>query len=139
MCLMEGQKPKIGSAVLVVKDGKFLLGKRNKGKTSKGLWIIPGGEVKFGETTQDAAIREIKEETDLDIEIINLIGFKEIIDILDNYHKMVFFYLATPKHMNIKAKDDISNVGFFSLDEIKNLKIAESVEWVLRKAGFWVD
>ncbi len=135
---MEEQRPRVTSAVLVVSDGKFLLGERNK-ENYNGYWVIPGGGVKFGETIQDAAIREIKEETGLDVEIISLIGPKEIINVPGNYHSITFFHLAKPVNLNLEAKDDISKAKFLSIDEIKNLKIAESVEWALREAGFWKD
>ena len=130
------QKPRVTSAVLVVHEGKFLLAERNK-ENYKGYWIIPGGGVDFGETIRDAAIREIKEETNLDVEIVKLIGYKEVINVPGNYHSVVFFHLAKPVNMDIKAKEDISSARFFDLEEIKKLKIAESVEWALREAGFW--
>ena len=133
---MDEQKPRITAAVLVEKDGKFLLAERNK-ENYNGYWIIPGGGVKFGETIIDAAIREIKEETNLDVEIIKLIGHKEVINVPGNYHSVVFFHLANPKNTNIEAKEDVSKAKFFSIEEIKKLKIAESVEWALRTAGFW--
>ena len=47
------KRPRLGSAVLVEKDGKFLLGKRNKANAN-GLWVIPGGKVKYGETIKEA-------------------------------------------------------------------------------------
>ncbi len=130
------QKPRLGSAVLVEKDGKFLLGKRNK-ENANNLWVIPGGGVRYGETIKDAAVREIKEETNLNVDIIKLIGYKEIINLPGKYHTIVFFHLAKPKHINIKPKEDISDAKFFSIEEIKQLEIVESVEWALRKAGFW--
>lgn len=133
---MSDLKPRLTSAVLVINDGKFLLAERNK-ENYNGYWIIPGGGVKFGETIQDAAIREIKEETNLDVEIIKQIGYKEVINVPGNYHSIVFFYLAKPKHTNIEAKEDVSSAKFFNVEEIKQLKIAESVEWALREAGFW--
>jgi len=58
----EKKRPRVGSAVLVMKDGKFLLAERNK-ENYKNKWIIPGGGVDFGEKIEVAAIREIKEET----------------------------------------------------------------------------
>ena len=134
---MSEEKPRLTSAVLVTQDGKFLLAERNK-ENYNGYWIIPGGGVKFGETIQEAAIREIKEETNLDVEIIKSIGHKEVINVPGNYHSIVFFHLAKPKHINIEAKEDVSSAKFFSIEEIKNLKIAESVEWVLKEAGFWL-
>lgn len=130
------QKPRVTSAVLVMLDEKFLLAERNK-QNYNGYWIIPGGGVKFGETIHDAGIREIKEETNLDVEIVKLIGHKEVINVPGNYHSIVFFYLAKPKHTNIEAKEDVSAAKFFSIDEIKKLKLAESAEWALKEAGFW--
>lgn len=133
---MSEQKPRLTSAVIVIHEGKFLLAERNK-ENYNGYYIIPGGGVEFGETTEQAAIREIKEETNLDVEIIKFVGYKEIINVPGNYHSIVFFYLAKPKHTEILAKDDVSSAKFFEIEEIKKLKIAESVEWALREAGFW--
>lgn len=139
---MVKQRPKVGSAVLVENEGKFLLGKRNK-KNYFGYWIIPGGGVRWGETIQQAAIREIKEETGIDIELVKLICHEEIMNLPENYHTVTFFHLARPKkadpnvNTRINPSDDLSEAGFFSVEEIKNMKIAESVETVLKKAGYW--
>jgi len=133
---MAEKRPRVGSAVLIEKDGRFLLGERNK-ENYKGYWVIPGGGVNLGETIKDAGIREIKEETGLDVEIVKFIGHREIINIPENYHGVVFFHLGKPKHTDIKAKEDISQAKFFSIDEIKKLKLAESAEWALKEAGFW--
>jgi len=133
---MENLKPRVTSVVLVEHDGRFLLGERNKENYNK-YWVVPGGGVKFGETIKDAAVREIKEETNLDVDIIKLIGYKEVINVDGNYHSVIFFHLAKPKHINIKPKDDISKAQFFSIEEIKKLKLAESAEWCLRELGVW--
>jgi ADP-ribose pyrophosphatase YjhB (NUDIX family) len=133
---MADQKPRLTSSVIIVNDEKYLLAKRNK-ENYNGYWVFPGGGVEFGETLTDTAIREAKEETNLDVEIIKQIGFKEIINVPGNYHSIVFFYLVKPKNFDIKAKDDVSLAEFFTLEQIKELKIAESVEWVLKEAGFW--
>jgi ADP-ribose pyrophosphatase YjhB (NUDIX family) len=133
---MESRKPRVGSAVLVVKDGKILLGERNK-KNANGYWVLPGGGVKWGETIMEAAVREIKEETNLDIKIVKFICHKEVMNLPGNYHTVVFFHLAEPKHMNIIPSDDLSNAGFFSVDEIKKMKTTETVEHVLKEAGLW--
>lgn len=133
---MENQKPRLTSAALIMHNGKFLLAERNK-KNYNGYWVIPGGGVEFGETIQDAAVREIKEEINLDVDIVRFIGWKEIINLPENYHRIVFFHLAKPRHIDIKLSREVSSARFFTIDEIKKLKIAESVEWVLKEAGFW--
>jgi len=133
---METQKPMIGSAAIVIKGNKILLGKRNK-ENMFGKWVLPGGRVGWGETIRDAAIRELKEETGLDIEINKLLFHKEIISLSNNYHRIVFYHLAEPVGGEAKASDDLSEIGFFTIDEIKNMDTVSSVEWVLRNAGFW--
>ncbi|MEA3430860.1 MAG: NUDIX domain-containing protein [Nanoarchaeota archaeon] len=135
---MEKRSPRLTSAVLVENDGKFLLAQRNK-ENARGCWVIPGGGVDFGETLKDAAVREIKEETNLDVEIVKLIGHKEVVFPMHDYHTVIFFYLGKPKHLNIKASDDVSDARFFSIEEIKNLKLVPSVEWVLRDIGVWKE
>lgn len=129
-------KPRLTAAVLVQKDNKFLLAERNK-VNANGMWIIPGGGVKFGETTEEAASREIKEETNLEVDIKKFICFKEVINVPGKYHSIVFFYLATPKHDHVRAGGDVSQAKYFTIDEIKELNILKSVELVLREAGFW--
>lgn len=133
---METKRPRIGSAVLVVYEGKFLLGKRNK-KNYNGKWVIPGGGVNWGETIKDAGIREIKEETDIDIEIMRPIGYKEIINLPGEYHSVVFFHLAKPITTKITVSDDLSDAGFFSVEEMHSLDLAESVIEILKETGYW--
>ena len=133
---MSDGKELLGSAVIVEKDGRFLLGERNK-KNKRGFWLFPGGRVNYGETIKNAAIRETKEETGLDIEIVKFIGFNEILNLPEDYHRVVFFHLAKVVGGELKHDDDLSKAGFFSLDEIKDMNILESVEWALKKAGFW--
>ena len=134
--MTEKMRPRLTAAVLVEKDGKFLLAERNK-VNANGYWVIPGGGVKFGETIEAAAIREIKEETNLDVEIVKRIGYEEVINVPGKYHSIVFFHLAKPLHNAIKAEGDVSDARYFTLEEIKRLKIVQSVEDCLRKAGFW--
>ena len=57
-------KPRIGVGVLVIKEGKILLGKR-KGAHGSGYYAPPGGNLEFKETVEACAIRELAEETGL--------------------------------------------------------------------------
>ena len=68
----------------VVNDGKVLLIKRVKPPYA-GYWAIPGGKVEFGEHPEEAAVREIKEETDLDCQFEELRGMaSEIVHAKDD-------------------------------------------------------
>ncbi len=70
--------PKVGLAVMVLKDGKVLLGKR-KGAHGAGAYAFPGGKLEFGESFADCAKREVREETGIEIEhirFLRLLNFK---------------------------------------------------------------
>jgi 8-oxo-dGTP diphosphatase len=57
---------RVGIAVFVFKDGKFLMLQR-QGAHGTGSWSLPGGHLEFGESFEDTARREVKEETSLEI------------------------------------------------------------------------
>ena len=130
--------PRVGSAVLIEHKGRYLLGKRNK-QNYQNFWIIPGGKVEWGENLEQAAKREIKEETNLDIEIVKLITWKEIINTKEDYHRYVFFFLGKlkdPSKINIQTPEDISEARFFSIEEIKMLEpLAESAKQIFSFLG----
>ncbi len=62
-------------AGVVIRDGKVLLGRHTYGN-GKGLLIIPGGYVKYGETPRDALKREFMEETNISVEPLSIIGVR---------------------------------------------------------------
>ena len=72
--------PVVGVGAVVVRDGKALIIKRAH-EPRKGEWSLPGGLLELGESLQDAARREIKEETALDIEV------GPVIETFDRVHR----------------------------------------------------
>ena len=64
---------RVGLAVLILKDGKVLLGHRSAHRKDTGgrfepdTWTVPGGKQEFGETMYEGAVREVREETGLKI------------------------------------------------------------------------
>ena len=65
--------PKVAAAVLVLLDGSLVMVKRGV-EPELGRWAFPSGFVDRGESVEDAAVREVKEETGLDVRTTGLVG-----------------------------------------------------------------
>ncbi len=57
----------VSAVALIDVDGRLLLAQRPEGKSMAGLWEFPGGKVEPVETPEEALIRELKEELDIDV------------------------------------------------------------------------
>ncbi|MET7418980.1 NUDIX hydrolase [Dactylosporangium sp. NPDC005555] len=57
---------RVGIAVFVFRDGRFLMARR-RGAHGAGTWSVPGGHLEFGESFEDTAVREVAEETGVQI------------------------------------------------------------------------
>ena len=68
----ENNRPKVGVAVVVMKDGKILLGKR-KGSHGEGEYAWPGGHMEYMESFTKCAKREVMEETAMEIDNIRFL------------------------------------------------------------------
>lgn len=68
------ERPKVGIGVIILRDGKILVGKRLSSH-GEGTWEIPGGHLEFGESFEETAIREAIEETGLtDLRAIDVVS-----------------------------------------------------------------
>lgn len=74
---MENENTNWGQSVagVVIRDNKVLLARHTYG-SGKGMLIIPGGYVQFGETPQDALVREYMEETKIQVRPLEIIGIR---------------------------------------------------------------
>lgn len=90
---MEQTRPGVGVGVCVRKDGKVLIGKR-KGGLMPGTWAFPGGKLDLNEELEACAIREIKEETGIEIENIRFAAFTNDIAKEAGMHYLTLFYVA---------------------------------------------
>ena len=78
-------RPKVGIGVIVERDGKILIGERT-GNHGAGTWMIPGGHLEHGETFEECAIRETREETGLqDLRAIGVVSLDNHVDYGKHY------------------------------------------------------
>ena len=81
-------------------------------------WAIPGGFVDYGESLEDAAIREAKEETGLDVELIRQFHTYSDPDRDPRRHTISTVYIARVKGGKLKADTDAKNIGIFTKENL---------------------
>jgi len=107
--------PKVGVAIIITKDDQVLLMKR-KGVHGTGTWSTPGGHLDFGETPEQCAAREAKEEVGLDVTDIR---FRSITnDIFDQQEKhYITIWMdgrSTSGEPTIAAEKEVAEIGWFA-------------------------
>lgn len=109
--------PKLVVVVVIQCMGKLLLGKRNI-EPGRGLWNFCGGYVDLGETVQEAAIREVKEEANLDVQLENLVG---IYSSGGGSHVIIAYQASMLSHQMSRLapqQEEVSELAFFAWEEL---------------------
>src|SRR3989344_3134444 len=101
---------------VIIKNGKVLLIKRGV-DPFKGYWGTPGGYVDWDETIEETVKREVKEETDLDVSDLRLVG---VYSSPNRHPKQVInlVYLVKVNDGKLKYGDDALNAKWFAFNEL---------------------
>lgn len=115
----------VGATVVVIKDNKILLNLRSDTNT----WGIPGGSLEIGETLEETAKRELKEETNLDCDNFTLLNVFSGKDFYfkypnqDELYSVIALYLANDVKGDMKISDNESfDLKFFSKTDLPKLE-----------------
>jgi len=131
-------RPIVGVGAVILQEGKLILVKR-RAEPGKGRWSIPGGTVHLGEKVRDATIREAREESGLEVEIVDerpLDAFDSIITDdrgRTQYHFTLLEFLARPKGGTLKAAEDASEARWVPLEEVKKYDLTNSFRTFFEK------
>ncbi|HEX4890920.1 MAG TPA: NUDIX hydrolase [Alphaproteobacteria bacterium] len=119
--------PKIVVGAVAEWDGKILMCRRAI-DPRKGYWTLPAGFMEEGETTEQGALREAREEANADLEILSLLAVYSI----PRISQVQLMYKARLLSKNVSAGVESLEVAFFGWDEIPWKDIAfPSVTWAL--------
>ena len=97
------------AAIIRNKEGKILIAQRNLKKSQGGLWEFPGGKIEENETREEAIVREIKEELEMDIKVISYFDEK-----LYEYGDMEVKRYYGSQTFNISIKDQNNQIHSLS-------------------------
>ena len=118
----------VGVGAIIRDDtGKVLLCKRGKdARNESGAWEFPGGAVEFGDTLAQTIIREIKEELDIEIEIIEQLTAQDHLIPQEKQHWVTtpFFCKILSGTTRIMEPNKCDEVGWFTLKEIETMNLA---------------
>lgn len=146
------KQPRIRVATIVPKDDSLLLVRHRKG--DKRYWMLPGGGLDYGETFEACAIREIKEETGLDISIERMLYLSEAICPRGTRHVVNVYLLGKLEGgtLAVPTEDVIDAVQFVPFADLDRITlyppIAEQLQashaagytaGILNLGSMWVD
>jgi mutator protein MutT len=129
-------RPIVGvGAVVVTEAGVVLVKRRNEPLAGK--WSLPGGAVELGETLQEAVVREVREETGLDVSV------GPVVEVLDRihrdadgriaYHYVLVDYSCTPRGGAPRAASDATDVAVVADADLASYGVAAATIAVIRK------
>ena len=113
-------------------DGPYVVLARRNIAPRAGGWSLPGGKVEERETLVDAIVREVREETGLEVRVER---FLEVVEIIDGeFHFVILDYLCTPIGGSLRAGDDAREVCWAPVYDLVEYDLTPAVRRVVSMA-----
>ena len=130
-------RPYLAVSAAIFRDGKVLIVRRAR-PPAHGLYTLPGGGVELGETLEQAVIREVREETALEIEPIELAGFRQAI-VRDKEgrierHFVVLPFAARFISGEIALNEELAEAHWLDPADVGGLKTTEGLAQIVAAA-----
>ncbi len=118
--------PVCGVGAVIRTADRYLLVRRGRAP-NEGKWAVPGGKIHLGETMRQAVVREVEEETGLEVEAGDPIWVGEAMDPEGTWHFILIDFEASIVGGDLRVGDDAAEVGWFTLEEARNLPLTETM------------
>ena len=128
-------RPEVCVGAVVVDDDRLLMIRRGRGPAA-GEWSLPGGRVEGGELLAEAVVRELREETGLEVVCGDLLGWVESMG--DDHHFVILDFVATllgPDNAEPVAGDDAAEAAWVPLHEVADHRLVEGLAEFLHEHG----
>ncbi|RTM12859.1 MAG: NUDIX domain-containing protein [Bradyrhizobiaceae bacterium] len=130
--------PQLAVSAAIFRDGKVLLTRRAR-SPAKGFYSLPGGRVEFGESLHQALAREVDEETGLDIAIVGLAGWREVLPAAPGAgHYLIMSFAALWVAREPALNDELDDYRWISpgaLASLSDLKLTGGLDEVIQSAA----
>ena len=126
------RNPSLTTDIFIFDDEFNFILIRRKNDPYKDCWALPGGFVEYGESVETAAIREAKEETSIDVELIDLVNVYSKPDRDPRGHTVTVAYTAKGDFESKRADSDAKEIGIFNADELDEINLAFDHEQIIK-------
>ncbi|MBB4381621.1 ADP-ribose pyrophosphatase YjhB (NUDIX family) [Bradyrhizobium sp. CIR48] len=130
--------PQLAVSAAIFRDGKVLLTRRAR-SPAKGFYSLPGGRVEFGESLHQALSREVDEETGLDIAIVGLAGWREVLPATAGAgHYLIMSFAARWVAREPVLNDELDDYRWIAPDVLAglgDLKLTGGLDEVIQSAA----
>lgn len=129
------QRPQLAVSAVIFREGKLLLLKRAK-SPGHGFWSLPGGRVEFGESLHTALAREVDEEAGLEIDIVALAGWREVLPLAGGSggHYLIMSFAARWKANEPRLNEEHDDFKWVEPGQFGDLKLTGGLPEVVEAA-----
>jgi 8-oxo-dGTP diphosphatase len=129
---MNGKRPEVAVGAVAVTEGRLLVVRRGRG-VATGRWSLPGGRVEGGETIAEALVREVREETGLDVRVDGLCGVAE--RRFDTHAFVILNYWCAVTGGTLSAGDDAAEARWADPAGLRALDLVDGLAAFLDAHG----
>ena len=136
------ENPIVGVGTVIIWDDEVLIIQR-AADPDKGLWSVPGGKVDYGEPCEVAAVREVKEETQLDVKIEDI----KLVDIVNKvirdekgkikFHFVIVDYVTHEFKGRVTPSDDALQAKWTKFSDLNKYEYPQTIKELFHKLGLW--